>query len=493
MDFPLEIIDEIIGYLIEHEPVLELSVVPLYQEGTTRTSQWDQFISCDYSPVSGIFVEEEEGQDERSQDEMSEDGISQDEIGQCFTYPWLQHLYSMRLVSRSWNASASRVLRRYWWWPVDLKTTATLERAIQLCAGIPATLNDISTKNLFNRLIIPRISHVRSIEREYFVDQARREGKDLLSIYSDKIVGNVEGLERDDPVRREENRLLRNLIDNLSNVETFSVTFDGAESRYKGHLCMADCYDVVSFGIVMDTILHGLGSQAFQHLTDLRLALPGTHDIGKLAAGIPDNVKQQLKHLYLEVVDESGPGGSLGLSFFDGPSNLQAQYPNQDYQDEVWAFIASCNNLESLGLHCTHCLSLERLNWKPGPNFRGLRALYLNRVYASASTLINLLAARDSEVGQPAARRVEFLGVDIVADGGDWGTVFSWLGTNCPELDFFHVYGIGYLEGHESFAERLDDSCVIWSESGTDGGLLAAIMTDLIIKAGGDSEYPLEI
>lgn len=199
----------------------------------------------------------------------------------------------------------------------------------------------------------------------------RREGKDLLSIYSDKIVGNVEGLERDDPARREENRLLRNLIDNLSNVETFSVTFDGAESRYKGHLCMADCYDVVSFGIVMDTILHGLGSQAFQHLTDLRLALPGTHDIGKLAAGIPDNVKQQLKHLYLEVVDESGPGGSLGLSFFDGPSNLQAQYPNQDYQDEVWAFIASCNNLESLGLHCTHCLSLERLNWKPGPNFRG--------------------------------------------------------------------------------------------------------------------------
>jgi hypothetical protein len=347
----------------------------------------------------------------------------------------------------------------------------------------------------------------------------------LLSIYTDKLHDRYIGDAQPDdsreaiihPDKSAENKLLRRLIDNLTEVHAFSVIFPGATSAYDGATHPeAECYDLDSFDMAMGTILHGLRSQAFQHLVDLRLTVPGTHDIGKLAGGMSDDVKLQLKHLWLAVVDKTGPGGCWDYRFElefspeeyeDGtltnvedsgyaPSNLQAQYPNRDYQSEVWGFIQSCRNLESLAVHCTHYLSLDLLNWEPGPKSKGLHALSLARVYAHTSTLINLLAAPPSEAEPSIARRVEFREVKIYPDGGDWSTVCRWLADSCPKLEFFFPYNIGYFSSHPNFCgnnrpwENTND---IWTTSDEDNKSLVAIMGKLVKKAGGRHNYPADL
>ncbi|KAI0420101.1 hypothetical protein F5X98DRAFT_52554 [Xylaria grammica] len=522
MHFPLEIIDHIIGYLVEPEPVKELGVWwrerawrnrgfktwgCIVDRKTRKIELWDQFISCDYNPQP--YEAEENG----------------DRAGRCFTYPSLQHLYCLRLVSRIWNASASRILRRYKWWSVDIDRVGSLEEALQLFVRKSDSVDFTSKNHLFSRLTFPIIRHVRSFIRDYYIDTARRDGKDRHSIYTETsdasgmcTTRGAEEAERDYRDRSVANRLLRDLIYNLTHVESFCFAFEDAESSTDCvESFVAGCYDVALFDMTMDTLLFGLRSPAFQHLVDLRLALPGTHDVGRLAVGIPENVKQQLKHLYLEIVDCTGPGGSdeyvhdqgiflegIEDPFYDGtqtnieesaslPSNMQIQYPNRDHQHEVWAFIEACNNLESLSLFCTHYLSLDRLNWTPGPNFRGLRALSLGRVYANASTLIELLAARGhGETDDVAARRVHFEDVKIYRDGGEWATVFSWLAEACPRLEFFRVWDVGYFSTHPYFSPPvlIGGTQEIWTESRMDFERLQALLHDLVRKAGGASQYP---
>jgi len=158
-----------------------------------------------------------------------------------------------------------------------------------------------------------------------------------------------------------EDNLLRSLFDSLTRVPKFSIRFPRAESLdiSRGAHLEADCYDINSYEMYMDTILHGLRAPAFQHLVTLRLAVPSTHDIGKLAAGMSEDMKQQLQHLSLEIIDCSGPGGSRHYRFgqedeyyretkrhqddtmtsvYDSkyaPGNFQEKYPNREHQKEL--------------------------------------------------------------------------------------------------------------------------------------------------------------
>ncbi|KAI0538644.1 hypothetical protein GGR58DRAFT_287960 [Xylaria digitata] len=506
MHLPVEMIDNIVDCSIEPKRVSDISVQgSLPKDG--RDDPWDVFISCDYNSHPYCGDEEDDHRTDRG-----------------FAYRSLEHVYNLRLVSATWNSSVIRILRQYGWRPVNFNKTNSLEEVLELCKRKPerkpGSIDNPLKDNIFNRLLIPTIGGVRSFTRWYDVNRARVEGRDLLGIYKDTMDERTRHYSQASDMSVG-NRLVRDLMNNLTCVEAFSVAFEDAHSHkdeFRGGTYEADCYDVDLLDMAMDTILYGLRSPAFQHLFDLRLRLPGTRDIGRLAAGIPDNVKRQLKHLYLEVVDETGPGGKFyPLPFGDyagsgnedphqdgaqtsiehsayAPSNLQAQYPNRDHQNEIWAFIESCNNLESLGLHCTHYLSLDRLNWKPGPKSRGLRALYLNRVYANAQTLINLLTARDcEETRDSVARRVDFTAVRIYRDGGDWSTVFSWLSDACPRLEFLHAKNLTYFSTHEHFCP----TCVndmgdreIWTQNFADEATLRDARYDLAKKAGRLSHYP---
>ncbi|KAI0429730.1 hypothetical protein F5Y09DRAFT_356638 [Xylaria sp. FL1042] len=515
MEYPPEIMDQIVGYLVGAGGIRRFGFGQpgmIEVKNYKPTREWDRFISCEYNAPHRSNLQE----DPRD-----------NPWDTCFTYPSLRFLYSLRLVSRSWNASASRIMRRYKWFCVDIHEMASLERALQLYSRCPNYVDNISTQNLFNRFTIPLTSLCRLFHRQYDIDRARHEGKDLLGIYTDDPMSTLYPFQRE--ILKYENELLVKLMDNLTDVRALSVIFPRAQSRSPpsydpdGGVYSAQCYKVDWFDIAMDNILFVLRSHAFQHLVDLRLALPGTHDIGRLAAAISDNVKSQLKHLYLEVVDETGPGGSFEhfnekdaegtrhpredgtlTSVGDSPyppSNLQAQYPNRTHQNQVWEFITSCNNLESLGFHCTHYLSLERLNWKPGSNSRGLRDLYLNRVYAKTSTLINLLSARHCETEKSVARRVQFAEVKIYESGEDWSVVFDWLTDNCPRLEFFDARHIGYVRRHKHFLPIGDsswglgvyDNKKILSKNSTDIESIKALIQKLVEEAGGAFRYSADL
>ncbi|GAP83199.2 hypothetical protein SAMD00023353_0402130 [Rosellinia necatrix] len=452
--------------------------VPDHSEKIERSIKpWDWFISCDCGPRPYDPTDQNHAQGDRA-----------------FTHPSLCHIYHVRLVSRDWNAGASRILRRYCWWPIDLDSSDNLKRALGLWGQRPGHMSASSSNSaLIRNLNITLISHVRPSIREYYVDDAMNKGEDPLSIYCDCREEDAKGsLLRVPDVSDTSaaNGMFRELIVNLTAVEAFSVAFPRAPSCHHGDIVYeAKSYDTDQLIAALDTIIFALRSPAFRYLTDLRLALPDIRDIGNVAAAIPPQVKQHLKHLYIEIVDQTGPSGSVENS------NLQAQYPNRDHQDEVWQFIASCNNLESLGLHCTHYLRLDRLFWQPGPNTKGLRSLYLNRVHANISTLANLLTKRPNKADPPVVRRVDLQRVKIYEDGGDWSTLFNLL-AKCPELDFLSVCNVGYCALHPHFffiPMPFDFKTNIWSDNEADQSSFMAVLEKLANRVGGLSHYPVDL
>ncbi|KAI0972251.1 hypothetical protein F4678DRAFT_478737 [Xylaria arbuscula] len=476
MQLPLEIIDEILSYVIQSDETLK-TLEPAwsfqnYTTNRTATVIWDQFISSKLDPPpDGVSAKRKEGRGPNPWNQ----------------YPLLWRLYGLRLVSRGWNKSASRLLSRYGWWRLDFDEWSNIAKFFDLCA--PSNVNQTSTQNLFNRLYVSTITQVLPLPNG------------LLSCID----------------RSWAYKLLPKVIDNLTNIQAFSISFPGYRATWSfnsddvlGYVLDYD-YDIDLFDVVMDTILTSLRSPAFQHLTDLRLTLPGAHDVRTLAMVIPQNVRHQLKHLYIELVDRTGPGC---IEWFEGlndrfqqgppesappPSILQYRYPNRDHQDHMWSFIASCINLESLGVSCSHYFELHKLKWEPGPESRGLRALYLNRVYANVSVLRDLLSAGHSKRETSSARRVEFVNVRIWEDEELWSTVLEWMLWNCPDLEFLNIYNCGYTAQHKHHGESgrvrtgARDPDGIQSTSSEDIASAEDILREVIGKAGGLRLYPLDI
>ncbi|KAH8646795.1 hypothetical protein BX600DRAFT_518819 [Xylariales sp. PMI_506] len=383
------------------------------------------------------------------------------------------------------------------------------------------------TPHVVGNLTIKYITHVRSLMKEYTYQRNRNpnpsEEFPWLNNYS--VVEKPDSPNRygrwstvTTPMhidRTSENTLLRKLFDTFTHLRGFSVSFPGAGTSHDGITQAVGCYDLPSYEMIMDSLVYGLRSAAFQNLVDLSVIVPGTHDVGRLAAALSDGVKSQLKHLWMSIVDKSGPGGSPGnryehdvddegYVYQDGtledieesgyiPSNLQLKYPNREYQNEVWQFIKSCKTLESLGLKSTHYLDLTRLEWAPGSNSQGLKSLSLERIHTSAAALIALLGARDDEASAPALQRAKFRDVKIYGDGGLWGTVFEWMTKSCPDLEFFQPYNIGYLSPHPYFSfnnRPYENGRVIWTEGEADEPTMLRLIRKLVQKAGGPEYYP---
>ncbi|KAF4421485.1 hypothetical protein CFRS1_v011470 [Colletotrichum fructicola] len=142
--------------------------------------------------------------------------------------------------------------------------------------------------------------------------------------------------------------------------------------------------------------------------------------------------RNQLRKLRLVIVDETGPGGSDWQMISDGddyndgdftdiagtgyaPSNIQVDYPNREHQDALWAFVGSCQRLESLAIIASHYLELDRLRWIPQPGYRGLVDLVLHRIWTNVQSILKLLTVAPVNETKltPVARRVSLEDIKV--------------------------------------------------------------------------------
>lgn len=191
----------------------------------------------------------------------------------------------------------------------------------------------------------------------------------------------------------------------------------------------------------------------FPFLTELRLALPCTYDFAALNEAMSDEATQRLRHLYIEYLDASGPGGGgkllswhdhiIGLSPDVCSSNLQEEYPNPKYMSDVCKLIGRCTNLESLGVRATHPLHLDELDWKPRK--KDLKNFYIYRAVVRYDTLKRLFSNAD---GEPVTDVAMTLGHIQLLDY-TWAKVFERL-LRVPTLIYLGVEGLKYAPGGES-------------------------------------------
>ncbi|KAF9732335.1 hypothetical protein PMIN06_002114 [Paraphaeosphaeria minitans] len=131
------------------------------------------------------------------------------------------------------------------------------------------------------------------------------------------------------------------------------------------------------------------GTSHLSLLTYLRLSLPCAYDFIYVSSCMPNTVAVRFRHLHLEIVDGTGHGGDLSYTRswlgngnpFDGDnchtfSNLQMQYPNTEYMQDMYSSVNRCKNFESLGLIGTQCINMEGLKWEPAEG-AGLKYMFL--------------------------------------------------------------------------------------------------------------------
>jgi len=253
----------------------------------------------------------------------------------------------------------------------------------------------------------------------------------------------------------------------------------------------------------------------FPFLTELRLALPCTYDFAALNKAMSDDATRRLRHLYLEYVDATGPGGDRSYLIWaedenaddgdDGfpPSNLQEEYPNYDYMPDICDLVGRCSNLESLGLHATHFLNLDHLDWKPSGT--GLKNIYIHRAMIHVGTLKKILSAADGESSNLAAMKLSY--VQLLDH--TWADVFDHL-MRANVIKYLSFEDLNYAHRGTSahlreFNNRQWETCsTIWTENPADkdrladlakkvldaGGLLGEFLDDEAEMAGYGASHP---
>ncbi|KAF2440029.1 hypothetical protein P171DRAFT_116941 [Karstenula rhodostoma CBS 690.94] len=233
------------------------------------------------------------------------------------------------------------------------------------------------------------------------------------------------------------------------------------------------------------------GTSHLPFLTYLRLKLPCAYDFAHLASCMPGTVALRLRHLCLQIVDGTGPGGDLSYTRswqgdgnpFDSDeghlfSNLQRKHPNTAYMQDICGLVNRCKNLESLGLVGTQCINLESLNWQPaeGP---GLKTLYMSRVIATAEQLLTLLS---SGRGDGACHIEAFDIKDVELMNGTWESVFARLLTS-SSLVFLQIFNLKYnIRGHSAHlalynSRPWENVSEIWTKSRQDCERLSDVIS----------------
>lgn len=426
------------------------------------------------------------------------------------TYPHLVHaspdpaLLHLRLVSKAFRQVATRVLFRSHRiiWQVNPHSWSGLERA--------NALNESIEKFLFGSINMhPMVRHLK-------ISQPR-------CLLPSTEVG-------EDGASTEFLRLLPEALKQLSNLNSLSIYPGSLESDEPGDLETAEPKtwnnDRVS------QLLSGLAtvfySEKLENLTDLRLFLPCTHNFAEINASMSDSFANRLVYLYLGITvskltihfcyyrlhillilsnfkvndsgqDCTGPGGTSNYLYnFDDDgdgdeeyqvSNLQMEFPNQEYQKALFDIVCRCRNLEVLGLKGTQRLDLKQLDWTPAS--KGLRAIELDRVKTSVETLVNILSpSEETPLSDSILKNINFVEVDL--ETGSWEDIFTFL-SGLPSLLFFNPENLRYTRGHPSFTtggRAWEDCRNVWSEMGEEEETLLRLTEALVAKAGGVDEYP---
>lgn len=420
--------------------------------------------------------------------------------------PDIPTLLGLRLVSSVWNASASRVLRQYAWWLLKFDRMDPINRVVEALNHPQAEGSGLS--RLARKV---KLSFRKDVQPSYL---SLSEGGEMM----ESPIENAPRGYKNYHGQTQRYSRMEDVFNSLSRVEALHVEFPSATSessdRNDDMATRAGCYDLQALGKIFLIMHDALNLPAFEHLTDLRLAVPVSHDVQRLGNALSQEARDRLKHLWIGLQDATGAGGkpdyTIGghLDDYDEdspeneefmPGNLQLEYPNRFHQQELWDFVASCRSLEHLGIECTQYLDLEYLDWTPAANSQGLKTLDLKRVYATIPALRNLLkrgtdfSGQDEETDPSIIRRIALQYVKIKKDGGNWAELFDFLHDYCDDLEILRVTDLTYYSDHENYeaiGRIYETSSTIFSGHGGDWSALRRLLRTLVSRAGGVEKYP---
>ncbi|KAH8885646.1 hypothetical protein GQ53DRAFT_845316 [Thozetella sp. PMI_491] len=496
LDLPLDIVHQVVAHFIAPCTYTEL-----------RATDWDSFLAraepaviryTEFRPYSRDFCIK-----------------SYETPFYTMEIPSLETVLRLRLVSRTWNVAATRLLAIYHWWSVRFDDTHTIERAFLCCTGVPNSVagwvRSLELGEMQKTMKTFYRTHPWKVDKEPHGDRGGEEARiaKMAASYSIGLTG--EKLRYDTDM---EHALLRSLFDQLTGLERLKISAPEAASSQmlpRPVDCYAECYDMQALDEMISTIQYGLSRPGLAHLTDLRLELPSPRDVGRLAEALAPEARGRLQHLHIEIMDSTGPNGRMAEFpdpedhiIFDEdddnlwrswspPSNVQESYPNRACQGQLWALVASCPNLESLGIRATHFLQLDLLDWKPAANAKGLQTLVLNRLWTDVESLLRLFMARPESL-----RRIALGSIKLYADGGHWADVFRTLHRECTNLDYCDIVSLTYFSQHERFkppasmytSAFMRMKHLVWSKCDEEEEALSALKSWLVEKAGGRERYP---
>lgn len=267
----------------------------------------------------------------------------------------------------------------------------------------------------------------------------------------------------------------------------------------------APTFDLSMVAELKQTLVTAFEDAPFEHLTDIRLILPCAYDFKDIGDALSDEKLGRLRHLYLEFIDGTGPGGTTSqLVYYDEDSdgdgevefsNLQELWPNDGHVSNVCDIVNRCSNLESLGLCGTQYIDGDLLKWTPLTG-GGLINLYLERVKISYPTLLRLLSPaahsplRDSPLYSMSLQEIHLR-------SGTWADIFKHL-MRYPSLSYLDPMNLAYERYGESshlkeYSGRMfETGNNIWFYNADDEILLKGLMYKLVRKAGGLEYYPGE-
>ncbi|KAJ4287690.1 hypothetical protein N0V90_012393 [Kalmusia sp. IMI 367209] len=241
------------------------------------------------------------------------------------------------------------------------------------------------------------------------------------------------------------------------------------------------------------------GAQHLELLTYLRLALPGAYDFAYINKRMSEAVVMRLRHLYLEFIDGTGPGGDLDYTRSrqsgsdDGDedyplSNMQRMHPNTEYMHSMCSLVNRCKNLESLGLVGTQCIDLEGLNWHSANG--GLKNIYICRAVTAADKMLQLLSSGYGE-GSCAVEAFDIEDVQLM--DSTWESVFARLQSSST-LVYFHVWNLVYSKhgtsAHlaENNSRPWENVSEIWTENRGDQQRIWDIIEAVMERGGSVSD-----
>ncbi|CAH0046799.1 unnamed protein product [Clonostachys solani] len=425
----------------------------------------------------------------------------------------IRTLRNLRLTSREWLATVDPFLQKCSSFKVDVGSRQAMGRLA----------NVIRPSFPVKRLVIPCIEAALAFTRRFTYNQGVDHDVEDVVEYTDEPIYNnsddfaaTSGAPPEKPFMGSRHiELLESIFHNLPQIESFTLMFPTSGGTYNnGWEGSADFYDMDVVNSSIAFFKKALSLPVLSHLTDLRLHLPCTHNVGQICEGLGQEARNQILHLEICIVDASGISGQRGHLFFDYPgdytevdgdvhiynsvpySNMQREFNNQEHQDELWEFVGSCPNLRSLHIVGSNFLDLDRLRWKKAPNSRGLRVLSLERVWVSLSSLEALLLPSPPVAHTtPQLRRICLGDVKLHDDGVNWEDIFNNLREGYPELELSYMEQLTYFESHPRYASLQspwDSAWKIQSEEESEIRAMYALVQHLAEKAGGWDYYPQE-